>query len=211
MRLELTSKHARAAACLLWLASQGALVLATEQESLFAALGVRPGLRIADVGAGDGHWAETLAREVGDSGHVYATEVDPAEIEKIETRIKNGGLGNVTAIRGSQQDTGLPEACCDAILLRLVYHHFGDPARMRASLRKALRPEARLVIVDTEPRKDWRPLEGVPERGGHGIHEADLVKEMTGDGFEVVARHANWNGEADRYGLVFRRAPAKTP
>jgi hypothetical protein len=62
------------------------------------------------------------------------------------------------------------------------------------------------VIVDTEPQQNWRKLEGVPERGGHGIREEDLVREMTGDGFEVVARHAAWNGDAERYCVVFRRA-----
>jgi tRNA A58 N-methylase Trm61 len=211
MRLEFRSSRAWAGVCLLLLVSQAALARATEQEKLFAALGVRPGLRVADVGAGDGEWAERLAREVGESGHVYATEVDPAEIEKIEKRIKDGGLSNVTAIRGSQTDTGLSPTCCDAVLLRMVYHHFGDPAPMRASLRKALRPEAPLVIVDTEPQKSWRHLEGVPDRGGHGIREADLVREMTGDGFEVVARHASWNGDANRYCLVFRRARAAAP
>jgi ubiquinone/menaquinone biosynthesis C-methylase UbiE len=181
---------------------------ASEQDDLFAALGVRAGLRIADVGAGDGEWAEKLAREVGESGHVYATEVDAAGLEKIEKRVEGAGLGNVTAILGSQQDTGLPAECCDAILLRMVYHHFGDPARMRASLRRALRPEAPLVIVDTEPQKGWRQLDGVPDRGGHGIREKDLVREMTRDGFEVVARHASWNGDKDKYCIVFRRARA---
>ena len=77
---------------------------------------------------------------------------------------------------------------------------------MRASLRAALRPGAVLVIVDTTPHASWRKLEGVPERGGHGIREDDLVREMTGDGFEVVARHPDWNGESDRYCVVFRRA-----
>ena len=180
--------------------------LASEQESLFAALGVRPGLRVADVGAGDGEWAEKLAREVGESGHVFATEVDPAEVAKIEKRVQDAGLTNVTAVKGTQQETGLSAACCDAILLRMVYHHFAEPARMRASLKEALRPGALLVIIDTEPQKDWRRLEGVPERGGHGIREEDLVREMTGDGFEVAARHAAWNGDANRYCIVFLRA-----
>jgi tRNA A58 N-methylase Trm61 len=211
MRLDRTRRHARAALCLLYLASPAAApAIASEQEGLFAALGVRPGLRVADVGAGDGEWAEKLAREVGESGHVYATEVDAAELEKIERRIKEAGLGNVTAILGSQRDTGLPAACCDAILLRMVYHHFSDPARMRASLRAALRPEAPLVIVDTEPQQNWRKLEGVPERGGHGIREKDLVREMIADGFELVARHTGWNGHADRYCVVFRRARTAT-
>jgi tRNA A58 N-methylase Trm61 len=179
---------------------------ASEADQLVAALGLKPGHRVADVGAGDGEWAERLARTVGDTGHVFATEVDPEQVAKIQKRIKDGGLANVTTVVGSQQDTGLPAACCDAILLRMVYHHFTEPASMRASLRAALRPGAHLVIVDTEPKAGWRHLEGVPERGGHGIRQEDLVREMTADGFEIVARHPDWNGDADRYCVVFRRA-----
>jgi ubiquinone/menaquinone biosynthesis C-methylase UbiE len=178
----------------------------SEAERLFLALGLKVGLRVADVGAGDGVWAERLAREVGTSGHVFATEVDEAELEKIRNRAKAAGLSNVTAILGTQTDTGLPAGCCDGILLRMVYHHFAEPVLMRRSLRAALRPGASLVIVDTEPQGSWRKLEGVPERGGHGIREEDLVREMTADGFELTARHPDWEGDGDRYCLVFRKA-----
>jgi tRNA A58 N-methylase Trm61 len=210
MRLDSPGRRPAVALVVLGLLVPAALVvplaLASETEGLFSALELKPGLRAADVGAGDGEWTEWLARKVGETGHVFATEVDASEIEKIQKRIREAGLANVTTILGTQVDTGLPDACCDAILLRMVYHHFTEPARMRASLRAALRPGSLLVVVDTEPQESWRRLEGVPERGGHGIREEDLVREMTGDGFEVVARHPDWNGDDDRYCVVFRRA-----
>jgi len=180
--------------------------LDSEAERTIAALGLRPGLRVADVGAGNGEWAERIGREVGETGHVYATEVDRDHLQSVETRLKEAGLKNVSTILGTQQDTGLPPECCDAILLRMVYHHFTNPARMRASLRSALRRGASLVVIDTEPQKNWRHLEGVPDRGGHGIKEDTLLREMTGDGFEVVERHDDWAGDGDRYCVVFRRA-----
>jgi tRNA A58 N-methylase Trm61 len=211
MRLD-SARHLVSAAVLVLhaaLAGVGAApALASESERLFAVLGLKPGLRVADVGAGDGEWAERLAREVGEAGHVFATEVDASELEKIQKRIRDAGLANVTTVLGTQQDTGLPAGCCDAILLRMVYHHFVEPGRMRASLRAALRPDAPLVIVDTKPQEGWRHVEGVPDRGGHGIREEELVREMAGDGFEVVARHPEWNGDDDRYCVVFRRARA---
>jgi SAM-dependent methyltransferase len=207
MRLDSRGRLVLAGAFVLLLQGEAvALTIAPEPQRLFAALGLRAGLRVADVGAGDGEWAERLAREVGETGHVFATEVDQKDLEKIRKRVREAGLGNVTTILGTQEDTGLPPGCCDGVLLRMVYHHFVEPARMRASLRAALRPGAPLVVVDTEPQGGWRRLEGVPDRGGHGIHEEDLVREMTGDGFEVVARHPDWNGDGDRYCVVFRRA-----
>ncbi len=180
--------------------------LDSEAARTIEALGLRPGLRVADVGTGNGEWAERLGREVGETGHVYATEVDRDKLQMVDTRLKEAGLKNVTTILGTQEDTGLPPGCCDAILLRMVYHHFTNPPRMRASLRSALRRGAPLVVIDTEPQKNWRHLEGVPDRGGHGIKQEDLVREMAADGFEVVARHDEWAGDGDRYCVVFRRA-----
>jgi SAM-dependent methyltransferase len=143
---------------------------------------------------------------VGADGHVYATEIEAGDVEDLERLAEREGLENLTAVLGTATDTGLADGCCDAILLRRVYHHFTDPAPMRASLRHALRPGARLVVIDLRPRPDWGDLPGVPDRGGHGIREEDLVAEMTSDGFEVVARHPEWADHDNRYCVVFRRA-----
>jgi len=177
----------------------------SDESRTIEALGLRPGMSVADVGAGNGEWTERLGREVGETGRVFATEVDRDKLQQVETRVKDAHLANVTALLGTQDETGLPAGCCDAILLRMVYHHFEKPERMRASLRAALRPGAPLVVIDTEPQAGWRHLDGVPDRGGHGIHEDVLLREMTGDGFVVVSRHEAWPGDGERYCVVFRR------
>lgn len=178
-------------------------VSAAEFEQIVQVLQLESGMSVADVGAGDGKWSEKLARYVGETGHVWANEVDENELEEIEARISDQGLHNVTAVLGSEVETGLPDGCCDALLLRLVYHHFKQPAEMRSSLRRALRPGGRIAIIDIEPQSSWRDLPGVPERGGHGIPVEELVAEMSGDGFTVVGRHDRWNGDEDRYCVVF--------
>jgi SAM-dependent methyltransferase len=183
----------------------GGAVEGSEAELVFEALALREGMTVADVGAGEGEWTERLAREVGEAGHVYATEIDRVDLDRIATRVREAGISNVDTVLGSAQDTGLPVACCEAILLRLVYHHFTDPAGMRASLWRALRPGAHLLVVDFAPNPSWPAPEGVRERGGHGVREEDLVREMRGDGFQVVARTPLWNGHENRYGVVFRR------
>ncbi len=202
--------HARRIAYLsfaLLLAGVGpALGLSSERSRLVEALALREGMHVADVGAGDGEWTERLAREVGTAGRVYSTEIEADDVKEIQARAHRAGLDNVTAILGTETDARLPDGCCEAVLLRMVYHHFTNPAPMRASLRRALRPGARLAVIDLRPRRDWRDLPGVPDRGGHGIRMDELVEEMTSDGFEVVARHDDWNGSGDRYCVVFRRA-----
>ncbi len=170
---------------------------------------LRRGMRVADVGAGDGEWAVELAERVGETGHVYATEVDEDDLEDLRELVEEAGLENVTSILGDDLDTGLSAGCCDAILLRLVYHHFTDPEPMRESLRRALRPGGVLVVIDITPQKHWRELPGVEDRGGHGIEPGELVSDMTTDGFELVARYDDWgydDDEDDHYCVVFRRS-----
>lgn len=177
---------------------------ASEAERIAEVLALRPGLEVADVGAGDGEWAVEIARRVGAEGRVWATEVKEDELEEIRERVEGEGLGNLEVVQGDQTRIGLPEDCCDAILLRLVYHHFTDPPRMRTELKRALRSGGRLAVIDIEPQKHWRKLKGVPDRGGHGIPAEELIRELTSDGFEVVHQVEDWNGDEDRYCVVFR-------
>jgi ubiquinone/menaquinone biosynthesis C-methylase UbiE len=180
-------------------------VTAAELDRLTRVLSLEPGDTVADVGAGDGKWSVRLARVVGAEGRVLATEVEESKVEKIEKRAKREKAGNVTALRGDQNDTGLPADCCDAILVRMVYHHFLDPASMRASLRRAMRQGALIAIIETEPQKGWDDVDGDLDRGGHGIPVAQLLEEMTSDGFELVERLDSWKGpHGDPYCLVFR-------
>ncbi len=179
---------------------------ANEAEQIADALGLTPGMTVADVGAGDGEWAVELAVRVGETGRVYATEVDEDDLEESRERLEDTGLGNATTVLGGQNDTGLPADCCDAVLLRLVYHHFTDPAPMRASLRRALKPGGLIAVIDILPQSHWPELDGVKDRGGHGISPGEVLADMTGDGFELVARYDDWgDDEEDHFCIVFRK------
>jgi precorrin-6B methylase 2 len=188
---------------------QAPLARADEAEKIVAALGLRPGMSAADVGAGDGRFTATLARQVGASGRIYATEVESDKLEQIQKRARDDGFANVRTVLGDQNGTGLPDACCDAILLRMVYHHFTDPQAMRRSLWSSLRPGGRVLVVEVPPHASWRKLDGVPERGGHGIPARELIDDMRSAGFAVLAQHEEWPGEDDSYCVVFQR-PALT-
>jgi ubiquinone/menaquinone biosynthesis C-methylase UbiE len=179
-----------------------------EMERIAAVLGLEPGMTVADVGAGDGDFAVELARLVGEEGLVIATEVEEDKVEKLRELAQETGLANLEVVLGSQESTGLAAGCCDAILLRMVYHHFQEPAAMRADLWAALRPAGRIAIIDIVPQGAWRRLPGVPDRGGHGIAPEQLLEEMTAGEFELVGRFDSWTGDAERYCMVFLRSPA---
>ena len=108
----------------------------TEFRQIAELLSLKPGMVVA----GGGSWSRLLATAVGPEGHVFATDVRPEFVAGIKAT--TAMQKNVTVLLGSQDDTTLPRECCDAILLRLVYHAFRNPNAMRESLR------ARSVPVD---------------------------------------------------------------
>lgn len=198
----------------LWGAVLGAVLAGaadegTEARRIVDSLGLGAGMVAADVGAGEGKFTAALARGVGPSGRVYATEVAQGKLDEVQARMTADGIDNVTTVLGDQQQTGLPAGCCDRILLRLVYHHFADPKAMRGSLWAALRPGGQIAVIDVPPKQGWPRVNGAPERGGHGIEPAELLAEMRGAGFEVVAHHEEWPAEDDSYCIVFRRPPPR--
>ena len=176
-----------------------------EVERIAAALALEPGMTVADVGAGDGDFAVALARLLGDEGRVIATEVEEDMVAELAELAEEEGLASLRSVLGSQEKTGLGAGCCDAILLRMVYHHFQEPSVMRADLRAALKPAGLIAVIDIVPQRGWRSLPGVPDRGGHGIPPEQLAEEMTDDGFELVARFDDWNGDDERFCMVFLR------
>lgn len=166
-------------------------------------LNVQEGQSVADVGAGDGEWSFDLARRVGSNGQVFSTEVDLEKLEGVRDQASEQDLHNITPVLAGESVTGLPVDCCDAILIRLVYHHFTQPDAMLNSLRRAIRSSGRIVIIDFEPGR-LDPVPGVPEnRGGHGVDPELVIQEMTAAGFTLSQRIDSWDDREDRFCLVF--------
>ena len=126
-----------------------------EMARLKQVLALKPGMSVADVGAGKGELTLALAAEVRPSGHVFSTEIDPESLEQIRAAVAEAKLDNVTVVQAQGRDTGLPANCCDAILLRRVYHHLTAPADTDASLLRAVRPGGVLAVIDFAPTLSW--------------------------------------------------------
>lgn len=179
-----------------------------EQARIAELLEIEDGSHVADIGAGEGEWTRDLARRVGPSGRVYATEIDSERLQIIREAVSAAGLDNVTVQRGAASRTNLPGQCCDAILLRRVYHHLAEPAAMTRSMFQTLRPGGRILVIDFSPTERARP-EGVPaERGGHGAPIDQVRREMTAAGFEFLRRIEDWPGREGDFALLFRRPPS---
>jgi ubiquinone/menaquinone biosynthesis C-methylase UbiE len=164
-----------------------------ESRQIAELMHLRPGMQVADVGAGDGRFGEELARGVGESGHAYLTEISNGELRKLRKLLKKSELTNMSVVEGESADSGLSETCCDAILLRYVVHHMSDPLAMHSSLRRSLRPDGLVVIIEKVEPDD-------------GISPDDLVDDMHTAGFSVVSRHPDWGDHDGHYAIVFRIA-----
>jgi SAM-dependent methyltransferase len=173
-----------------------------------------PGMSVADVGAGGGEMTVALAAEIGPSGRVYATDIDPEALEQIRTRVAAAELRNVTILKASPRETGLPTGCCDAVVLRRVYHHLGDPAATNLDLLRALRPGGVLAIIDFPPMFSWRwpwsPKDTPGNRTGHGVAAGLVVEEVTAGGFTLVKVIEDWPGRGPlkSYCAIFRKPEA---
>ena len=170
--------------------------LDAEANRLASLLELRPGTTVADIGAGQGRMAVRLAQRLGPSGRLYATEIEAGKLAAIRNAAAAAGVTNVVVIEGDERSTRLPDACCDAIYLRRVYHHLGDAAAINNSLRSALRPGGRLAVIDfLSPR--WMFFLH------HGVPASVVIEQVTAGGFILERRIERWS--LVDYCLVFRK------
>ena len=174
----------------------------TEISRLAEEMQWKPGMTIADIGAGDGSYSFAAEKIVGASGHVYATEIDAAKLADLRDKVAKQKLVNVTIVESAADDTKLPSDCCDAIFLRRVYHHITAPEAFDKNLLRSLKPGARLAIIDFAPDNSLPPVEGVPaNRGGHGVPQKIMATELIAAGFRVEKTIDHWSG--NDYCVIF--------
>jgi predicted methyltransferase len=147
-------------------------------ETAVRLLGLQAGMTVADVGAGSGYYAEKLARAVGPSGKVYATDIQPGMIRLLESRVRSRKLTQVEPVLATAESSGLPAACCDVILMVDVYHELAEPQRVLRQLKSALKTGGRLVLL--EFRKEDR---SIPIREEHKMSVAEVRQELEAEGF----------------------------
>jgi ubiquinone/menaquinone biosynthesis C-methylase UbiE len=179
----------------------------SEIQRLSKVMNWKAGQVIADVGAGEGEIGFAAAAAVGETGRVYLTELDEEKFVALQKGASQRKLKNVVVLAAAEKETKLPDNCCDAIVLRRVYHHFSAPTEMDASLMRSLRPGGLLAVIEFAPRKSLTasdPVKGVPSnRGGHGIPKKILVEELTAAAFKLDKSFDDWPD--DGYCVLFRK------
>ena len=143
-----------------------------------AALEVKPGMVVADIGAGSGYYTSRMSKLVGATGRVYATDIQPGMIELLNRRIQAEGLANVTPVLGGMEDPRLPPQSIDLAIMVDVYHELQTPQVFLQKLREVFKPGGRLVLVEFR-KEDAR----VPILEVHKMSVAEVKTELEAEGF----------------------------
>jgi ubiquinone/menaquinone biosynthesis C-methylase UbiE len=140
-------------------------------------LGIKPGMIVADVGAGSGFMTMRLARLVSPGGKVYANDLQPSMLQLLEQRASAQHVANIAFVHGTDKDVRLPAAAIDLALLVDVYHEFWYPQEMLRSIRRALKPNGQLVLL--EYRKEDAKL---PIHPNHKMSVSEVRTELEAEG-----------------------------
>ena len=122
----------------------------SEKDKVLAACGVKPGMTVADIGAGTGLYTRLFAQAAGETGRVFAVEIAPAFLQHIVARARQEGHGNITAVLSAEDSVTLPANSVDVAFICDTYHHFEYPAKTMGSLVQALRKGGTVVVIDFE-------------------------------------------------------------
>jgi len=119
-----------------------------KRKEIVSACRIKPGMTVADVGAGTGLFTRLFAEAVGKDGTVYAVDISPKFLEHIKSSATKMNLSNVTTTLGTDYSASLPESSVDVVFICDTYHHFEFPTRMMSSIRQSLKPGGRVVLID---------------------------------------------------------------
>lgn len=154
--------------------------LEEEPDHALDAIGIRAGQTVVDLGAGSGYFTVRLARRVGPTGTVIATDIQPEMMARLDARVRRERLTNVTPVLATEADPRLPAGVIDLVLMVDVYHELAQPQLMLQRIKRALAPGGRLVLL--EYRKEDPTI---PIRPEHKMSIAEARMELEAEGYRL--------------------------
>jgi ubiquinone/menaquinone biosynthesis C-methylase UbiE len=150
-----------------------------DPDRMLAALEIKRGSVVADIGAGVGYHVWRLAEIVGPSGKVIGEDIQEGMIELMKKNLETRKLRNVEIVLGTPTDPRLPQASLDLVLMVDVYHEFSDPVTMMLQIRRALKPDGRVVLVEFRKEDPNVPIQPL-----HKMSVQDVRSELEPLGFK---------------------------
>jgi ubiquinone/menaquinone biosynthesis C-methylase UbiE len=149
-----------------------------QPEKALDALNLKPGMVVADIGAGVGYMSLRMAKRVGPSGKVYANDLQPEMLAKLRENAAQAKITNVVTVLGDVADPKLPANAMDLVLLVDVYHEFSQPQQMLRKIRETLKPDGRLVLLEYRAEDP-----NVPIIAEHKMTVGQVKTELEAEGF----------------------------
>jgi ubiquinone/menaquinone biosynthesis C-methylase UbiE len=150
-------------------------------QKLLESLSIKPGQTICDLGCGSGYYTLELARRVGSEGKVLAVDIQPEMLRLLELNAHQSGLKNIELVLNSPVDPKLPANSVDLILLVDVYHEFSYPEHMLQAMRKSLKPDGRIVLVEFRGEDPTVPIKPL-----HKMTKQQVHRELEPNGYKLV-------------------------
>ena len=153
------------------------------RESILAALELKPGMNVADIGAGTGFYTLMFAQQVAPGGKVYAVDISDEFVRNIQRRASEQHLDNILGVVNHAKSVALPDASIDLAFICDTYHHFEYPMTTMRSLHQAMRPGGTVIIID------FRKIEGQSSSWVMGHvreNKQAVIKEIEASGFQFV-------------------------
>jgi ubiquinone/menaquinone biosynthesis C-methylase UbiE len=151
-----------------------------QPDKALDALKLKPGMVVADIGAGVGYMSLRMAKRVGPSGKVYANDLQPEMLAKLRENAAKAKINNVVTVLGGVTDPKLPPNTMDLVLLVDVYHEFSQPQEMLRKIRETLKPDGRLVLLEYRAEDP-----NVPIIAEHKMTVAQVKTELEAEGFAL--------------------------
>jgi cyclopropane fatty-acyl-phospholipid synthase-like methyltransferase len=143
-------------------------------------MGIKPGMKIADMGSGVGYMTLRMAKRVGPTGKVYGVDLQPGMLQKLRENASKAGLTNIEPILSTVDDPKLPANSVDMILMVDVYHEFSQPQAMIRKLREALKADGRLILLEYRAEDP-----SIPINPDHKMTVGQVKAEIEPEGFKL--------------------------
>jgi ubiquinone/menaquinone biosynthesis C-methylase UbiE len=149
-----------------------------QPDKVMDAVGVKPGMRIGEVGAGHGYFTFHLSRRVGNSGRIYANDIASRALAALRREAGNKGITNIETIVGEVEDPLLPMGILDMVFIVNAFHDLAKPVELLNNLVPSLKPDAPVVIIDRDPSKFRDPV-------GHFLTKEEVLEMIEQSDFEL--------------------------
>lgn len=150
-------------------------------QKMLENLGVKPGMTICDMGCGNGFYSLQLAKMVGEEGKILAVDIQAEMLRLLKARAEEQGIDNIELILGDIDNPKLPEGKVDLVMCVDVYHEFSHPEEMLAGMRKALKPDGKIVLLEFRMEDPKVPIKTL-----HKMSKEQILKEYKANGFQLA-------------------------